>query len=105
MSLGVGSVALASVSSDMLRESLLDDMGMASVWSSVPPMEGLASSGDTSKPVSLSPKGQKTKLKTTSSIFCNVSFKFELCKLCDTTCSVFHTSSTGLDEEKFGFAL
>lgn len=31
MSLGVGSVALASGSSDMLRESLLDDVGMASV--------------------------------------------------------------------------
>lgn len=56
MSLGVGSVALASSSSDVLKESLLDDMGMASVWSSSPPKDGCASSGDTSKPVSLSPK-------------------------------------------------
>lgn len=40
MSLGVGREALASTSSDMLRESLLDDVGMASVWSSNPLTDG-----------------------------------------------------------------
>lgn len=67
MSLGVGSVALASGSSDMLRESLLEDIGMASVWSSAPPMDGSTSSGDTSKPVSLSPQGEKQTFETTLS--------------------------------------
>lgn len=58
MSLGVGRVGLASGSSDMLRESLLDDIGIASVWSSIPPEDGSTSSGDTSKPMSLSSWGQ-----------------------------------------------
>lgn len=57
MSLGVGKVARASSSSDVLRESLLEDMGMASIWSSIPPKEGSTSSGETSKPVSFSPTG------------------------------------------------
>lgn len=59
MSLGVGKVARASGSSDVLRESLLEDMGIASIWSSAPPIEGCTSSGDTSKPVSFSSESVK----------------------------------------------
>lgn len=59
MSLGVGSEVLASGSSDMLRESLLEDDGMASIWSSAPPLDHSAFSAGTSKPMSFSSQGQK----------------------------------------------
>lgn len=69
MSLGVGNVALASGSSDMLRESLLDDVGMASVSLSTPPPDGSTSSGEISKPVSLSPQGQKKKFRYDNNLY------------------------------------
>lgn len=99
MSHGVGSVALESVSSDMLRESLLDDTGMASVSSSAPPMDGGASSGDTSKPVSFSPgrRRQKHLFEAVWHMTCD----FESVAVI----LVLITSSAGLDEEQFGFAL
>lgn len=63
MSLGVGRVARASGSSDKLSESLLEDVGIASVCSSSLGAVCCTSSGETSKPVSVSPTTH-TQLKT-----------------------------------------
>lgn len=107
MSLGVGSVALASTSSDRLRESLLDDIGMASVWSSAPPMDGSTSSGDTSNPVSRSPRTQKQTLPNETTEIDLIVWILPLLRLISysTVDSMLVTSSAGLDEEKFRFAL
>ena len=74
MSLWVGSASLKSVSADMLRESLLEDIGMLFIWSSAPPTDGSTSLGE---PESFSPQGQKQTLPYDATL--NACLTFECC--------------------------